>query len=296
MKHLFCFGLGYSAGHIARVLSARGWTVSGTSRTAEGAARLRAQGYQGLVFDGGEAPRDVAHALGTATHLLASIPPDVHGDPALRCLGSVMDRSAALGWIGYFSTVGVYGDAGGGWVDEETPARPASERGKRRIAAETAWLDLGVRADKAVSVFRLPGIYGPGRSAIEDLKDGSAQRIVKPGQVFNRIHVADITQAVLAAIEKAPRSRVFNVTDDEPGPPQDVVAFGAELLGLPVPPDIDFATANLTPMARSFYSESKRVSNRRMKRELGVSLQFPSYREGLRDVAARHGDGGDRIR
>nr|HPG89260.1 SDR family NAD(P)-dependent oxidoreductase [Hyphomicrobium sp.] len=197
--------------------------------------------------------------------------------------------SPSITWIGYLSTIGVYGDADGGWVDEETEARPGSERGQRRLDAENAWLALGQRTGKASMVFRLPGIYGPGRSTIDDLRAGEARRLIKPGQVFNRIHVVDIATALTAAIDKPHAGRVYNVTDDEPGPPQDVVAYGAELLGLPVPPGLDFATADLTPMARSFYSESKRVSNARMKSELGVALKYPNYRDGLRDILQSSG-------
>ena len=281
MTHLLCFGFGYSASVLARRLSSRGWTVTGTSTTDAGASRVRSLGYHGVVFDGTAKTQAVSAAIATTTHILLSIPPGASGDPALRVYGSDIAASPALTWIGYLSTVGVYGDSGGGWVSEETPARPSSERGMRRLDAETAWLTLSHRSDKAVMVFRLPGIYGPGRSTIDDLKAGTARRLVKPGQVFNRIHVEDIALAVEAAIGKPKAGRVYNVTDDEPAPPQDVVAYGAQLLGLPVPPDLDFATATLSPMARSFYSENKRVSNGRMKAELGVQLAFPSYREGL---------------
>jgi hypothetical protein len=289
MSHLFCFGLGYSAGVLSQRLAAQGWQISGTSTSAAGAARITAYGYSGFVFDGKTATPDVTAALHHATHLLLSIPPGPSGDPALRVYGADLSQSPKLAWIGYFSTVGVYGDANGGWVSEDTEARPASERGQRRLEAENAWLDLGRASGKAVTVFRLPGIYGPGRSAIDDLRNGMARRIVKPGQVFNRIHVDDIATAVAAAIAAPPRTRIYNIVDDEPAAPQDVVAYGAELLGLPVPPDLDFATAALSPMARSFYSESKRVSNARMKAELGVRLAYPSYREGLQRLARQTG-------
>ena len=287
MNHLFCFGLGYSAGVLGQRLAAQGWRISGTSTSAAGAERLTARGYAGYVFDGQHATPEVTAALHDVTHVLLSVPPGEHGDPALRVYGAELSNSPKLTWIGYFSTVGVYGDTGGGWVSEETEARPGSERGQRRLAAENAWLDLGRSAGKAVTVFRLPGIYGPGRSTIDDLRDGTARRIIKSGQVFNRIHVDDIATAVAAAIAKPAPSRIYNVVDDEPAAPQDVVAYGAKLLGLPVPPDLDFATAALSPMARSFYSESKRVSNARMKAELGVRLAYPSYREGLQRLA-RH--------
>lgn len=286
MNSLFCFGLGYSAGVLAHRLKREGWAIAGTSTRADGAAALSAAGFRGLVFDGHTANPDVAHALQDATHVLLSVPPDADGDPALRLHGADIAQSPRLKWIGYFSTVGVYGDAAGGWVSEETEARPASERGQRRLEAENSWRALGRRSGKAVIVFRLPGIYGPGRSAIDDLRAGTARRIVKPGQVFNRIHVEDIAGAVAGAMARPRADAVYNVTDDEPSPPQDVVAYAAKLLGVACPPDIDFATAVLSPMARSFYSESKRVANGLMKTDLGIRLVYPTYREGLAAIAA----------
>lgn len=284
MSHLFCFGLGYSAGVLAERLQGQGWTISGTATSDAGAARLRARGYRGIVFDGSRASPEVAAALRDSTHVLLSIPPEPDGDPALRCHGDDMAASRSLSLIGYFSTIGVYGDAQGGWVDEETVPRPGTLRGQRRLDAENMWLALGTCTDKRVVVFRLPGIYGPGRSTLDDLRAGTARRLIKPGQVFNRIHVEDIASGVEAAMTAHKPSRVYNLVDDEPAPPQDVVAFGAELLGMSCPPDIDFATATLSPMAQSFYSESKRVSNVRMKAELGVRLAYPTYREGLRAI------------
>ena len=287
MTHLLSFGLGYSAGVIASRLSERGWSITGTSTTENGAERINALGYKSVVFDGKLKAADARAALNSVTHILLSIPPDAAGDPALRIYGDDISASHSITWIGYFSTVGVYGDTGGGWVSEDTEARPASERGKRRLDAENAWLNLGQRSGKVVMIFRLPGIYGPGRSTIDDLHAGTARRIIKPGQVFNRIHVDDIASAVEAGIAQPSTGGVFNVTDDEPGPPQDVVAYAANLLGLPIPPDLDFATATLSPMARSFYSESKRVSNARLKQVLRVKLAYPSYREGL-EAIVRH--------
>jgi len=285
MSHLFCFGLGYSAAAIARRLKAEGWDVSGTSTRPDGVEALRREGYNGLLFDGRTVSEPVTSVLRCATHILLSIPPDADGDPALRLHGDDIANNLAITWIGYFSTVGVYGDAKGDWVDEYTPAKPASERGRRRLQAENAWRDLGRTAGKTVSVLRLPGIYGPERSAIDDLRAGTARRIVKPGQVFNRIHVDDIATATIAATRQARAEAIYNVTDDLPGPPQDVIAYAAGLIGVPAPTELDFATADLTPMARSFYSESKRVSNRLMKQELGVQLAYPTYREGLAAIA-----------
>ena len=284
MSHLFCFGLGYSASVLAARLGAQGWTISGTSRDVGGVAALSARGFRGMLFDGTSASGLIADELQRATHVLLSIPPDASGDPALRWHGDDMAASLSLHWIGYFSTVGVYGDSAGAWVDEDTEARPGSERGQRRLDAERAWLSLGEDSRKAAVMFRLPGIYGPGRSTIDDVKAGTARRLIKPGQVFNRIHVDDIASAVQASMGRSTTNRIYNVTDDLPSPPQDVVAYAAQLLGAPIPPDIEFATAAVSAMGRSFYSESKRVSNARMKRELGVTLAYPSYREGLRAI------------
>ncbi len=289
MNHLFCFGLGYSAGVLAKRLASRGWTISGTSTSVQGVERIKSAGYHGYVFDGRSAPADISAAIKAATHILLSIPPSATGDLALAQFADDLAHSPHLAWIGYFSTVGVYGDAHGGWVDETTPAKPTSERGLRRLTAETQWTEFAHRNGKSVAIFRLPGIYGPGRSAIEDVREGTARRIIKPGQVFNRIHVADIANAVEAAISRPHVTGIFNVTDDEPGPPQDVVSYAAELLKLPPPPDIDFVNAELSAMARSFYSESKRVRNTRLKNELGVQLQYPSYREGLKSILNHSG-------
>ena len=281
MNHLFCFGLGYSSGAVANLLSKRGWRISGTSTSLAGAGRLTDQGYRGLTFDGTTANQNIEEELNSATHVLLSIPPGAVGDPAFLQHGRDIAESKSIAWIGYFSTVGVYGDAQGGWVSEETEAKPGSERGQRRLAAEENWLKLAREAGKHAAVFRLPGIYGPGRSAIDDVLGGTARSIIKPGQVFNRIHADDIAAAVIASIERPHPGRVYNVTDDEPGPPQDVVNFAAGLLGHPPPPSMDFATATLSPMARSFYSENKRVANTRMKAELGILLKYPNYRDGL---------------
>lgn len=286
-RTLFIFGLGYSAHQIAARLSAQGWHIAGTSRTSEGCQQLEENGWQAFVFDGERGNASVAEALKTASHILLSIPPGQAGDPAYLHFSDVISASPSIEWIGYLSTIGVYGDSGGAWVDEETPAEPGSERGKRRLDAEMSWQSLGSASKKAVSVFRLPGIYGPGRSAIEDLRNGRARRLVKSGQVFNRIHVDDIATSVIAAID-ANMSGVFNVTDDEPAPSHEVVDYAARLLGVDAPPKIDFETADLTPMARSFYSECKRVSNSKLKRDLGVSLAFPTYREGLQAIADLH--------
>jgi nucleoside-diphosphate-sugar epimerase len=285
MKRLFCFGLGYSASRIARNLAAEGWSVAGTARGPDGAAAIAAQAYEAFVFDGSAPNAEVAAALATATHVLVSVPPG-QDDPVLHHYAHDLRNAASLSWIGYLSTIGVYGDSQGAWIDETAPTEATSTRGGQRIVAEAAWLDVGAARGIPTHVFRLAGIYGPGRSAIDRLRDGTAHRIVKPGQVFNRIHVDDIAQTVRATIDSTATSQIYNVTDDEPAPPQDVVVYAAELIGFTPPPEIPFEHAVLSPMARSFYADNKRVSNARLRQELGVTLKFPTYREGLRAVLA----------
>jgi nucleoside-diphosphate-sugar epimerase len=285
VSRLFCFGLGYSAAVLARRLVLHGWSVGGTVTNAGKAEALARTGYEMFVFDGMAPNATVGDALNAATHVLLSIPPDADGDPASRHYGKAIAASPAVKWIGYFSTVGVYGDSNGAWVDEETPARPGTERGQRRLDAEIAWREVSKKGRKALVIFRLPGIYGPGRSAIDQLRAGTARRIFKPGQVTNRIHVEDIATAVEASLKFSEGTRVFNVTDDLPAPPQDVIEYGAELLSVPCPPASNLDDAGLSPMARSFYTENKKVSNARMKAELGVTLAYPTYVEGLKAIA-----------
>ncbi len=292
MSRLFCFGLGYSAQALARRLADKGWIVQGTSSRVAGAVRLAAMGYEAFVFDGIAPGPGIRAALREATHVLVSIPPVAAGDPCdplgdlvLRHHGQDLAEADNLQWIGYLSTIGVYGDRQGEWVDETSALRPTSERSIRRIPAERFWLLLGEWSGKCVQIFRLAGIYGPGRSAIESLRAGTAKRIVKPGQVFNRIHVDDIAGILAAAIENGGRHDIYNVTDDEPAPPQDLVAHAARLLGMAPPPEIAFAETKLSEMARSFYSDNKRVRNERIKADLGVGLLYPTYREGLEAIA-----------
>lgn len=250
----------------------------GTTRDRDGFQRIAAQGFDLLAFDGETAAPALLDAIAEATHIVVSAPPDERGDPVLRVCGEAIAAAPRLEWIGYLSTIGVYGDHGGGWVNEETPPNPSSARSRERLAAENAWLAL---PNARVQIFRLSGIYGPGRSAIEKLLAGDRQTVFKPGQVFNRIHVEDIAATLEAAIARETPSRVFNITDDEPAPPQDVTAFAAGLLGMAPPPLTPIEGAALSPMARSFYAENKRVRNERIKRELGVELAYPTYREGL---------------
>ena len=240
MNHLLCFGLGYSARELARCLKAEGWRVTGTTRSAESAARLTSEGFETLVFDGTKPNDQLAEAVRGASHVLVSAGPDEHGDPTLRCHGEDMAAVRGLKWIGYLSTIGVYGDQQGQWVDETVMPKPVSQRSRWRLAAEENWIVFGEESEHAVQLFRLSGIYGPGRNPLQKLIDGTARRIDKPGQVFNRIHVADIAGALQASIACPAPGRIYNVTDDEPAPPQDVVAYGAELLGIDPPPLIPF--------------------------------------------------------
>ena len=276
---LLTLGHGYSAGRLAATLP--GWRRLGTVRAPAGAAALAAAGVEPVLWDDDAA---VAAAVAAASHVLVSVPPDAEGDPVLRRLGGALG-AARPEWVGYLSTTGVYGDRGGGWVDENGALDAVNERSRWRVAAERDWLATGL----PVMVFRLAGIYGPGRSALDRLREGRAQRVVKEGQVFSRIHVDDIAGVLRAAMARGKPGRAYNVADDEPAPPQDVIAFAAELLGVPAPPEVAFEDAGLPAMARSFYAESKRVSNRRIKEELGVVLAHPSYREGLRAILAAGG-------
>jgi nucleoside-diphosphate-sugar epimerase len=284
MSKLFCFGLGYSAEALSRRLAPKGWQIAGTSRTADKTDHIAGLGYDAYLFDGTARVEAVANALSDTTHVLVSAGPGDQGDPALLCFADDLAKASNLRWIGYLSTIGVYGDMGGAWVDEETAPHATSQRAIRRAQAERQWLDFGERAGKNVQIFRLGGIYGPGRSAIDDLREGTCRRIIKPGQVFNRIHVEDIANVLFAATAGRGQHATYNVTDDQPAPPQDVIEYAAELLGVPPPPELPFETADLSPMARSFYSANRRVSNARMKTDLGVTLSFPTYREGLRSI------------
>lgn len=279
MTRLFCFGLGYSAEALARRVRPLGWHVAGTARTAEGQARLTSLGYEAFVFDGATPGAGISDALADATHVLVSAGPDLDGDPTLRFHESDLARASNLGWIGYLSTIGVYGNTDGAWIDEAAAPNPGSERAKRRVAAENAWLAFGGAHGKRVQIFRLGGIYGPGRSALDDLRDGTARRIVKPGQVFNRIHVDDIAGSLLH-LARGESGGVFNITDDMPSAPQDVIEFAADLMGIDPPPALDFETADLSPMARSFYGENKRVSNARIK-AAGYAFVHANYRDAL---------------
>ncbi|WP_425093850.1 SDR family oxidoreductase [Tropicimonas sp. S265A] len=275
---LLSFGHGYSARALARRLRAQDWRVIGTTRSAEKADTLRDEGVDPLIWPGA----DMTGALAHATHMLLSAAPGPDGDPVLTMLRDAIAAAApTLEWVGYLSTTGVYGDHDGKWVDEATPLTPATKRGQARVEAETAWRALAKETGLPLHIFRLAGIYGPGRGPFAKVRAGTARRIIKQGQVFSRIHVEDIAQILEASIRHPNPGAAYNVCDDDPAPPEDVIAHAAELLGLPVPPAIPFETADMTPMARSFYAESKKVRNDRIKDELGVKLLYPSYRDGL---------------
>ena len=272
---LISFGHGYCARTLARRLIPQGWTVHGTTRDPERARTLAAEGVIPLLWPDG----DVAEALQQASHVLVSVGPKDGDDPVLaQFSGPIAAAAPRLEWVGYLSTTGVYGDHQGGWVDETTPLTPGTERGRARVAAEDAWRAI---PGLPVHIFRLAGIYGPGRGPFARVRNGTARRIIKPGQVFSRTHVEDIAQVLEASMRHPDPGAVYNVCDDEPAPPQDVIAHAADLLGVPRPPEVPFDAADLSPMARSFYAESKRVDNTRIKRDLGVTLRYPDYRAGL---------------
>lgn len=270
-RTLLSIGHGFSARALTPLLLNRGWRILGTTRSEEKAAILEKEGIIPLIWPGETLPID------QATHVLTSVAPGIEGDPVLNECHDVLKAASHLEWVGYLSTTGVYGDHGGGWVDENASLTPATKRGQARVTAEAAWAKLGL----PLHIFRLAGIYGPGRGPFAKVRAGTARRIIKEGQVFSRTHVEDIAQVVLASIDRPNPGAAYNVCDDNPAPPQDVIAYAAKLLGLPIPPEVAFEDADMTPMARSFYSDSKKVRNDRIKDELGVELLYPTYQSGL---------------
>ncbi|WP_419907846.1 NAD-dependent epimerase/dehydratase family protein [Hoeflea sp.] len=285
---LMILGAGYSGRAIAAELSGKAEWIGGTTRSADNFPALKPLGIEPFLFDGQALSAELGDAMRGVTHLVQSAAPDADGDPLLRLAGLRLDRMMPdLEWVGYLSTVGVYGDHQGAWVDEETKCRPVSQRSQDRLVAENDWQGFSQRTGVPVAIIRLSGIYGPGRNAFVNIKRGRARRLVKPGQVFNRIHVADIAGATAHLIAEQ-AGGVWNVTDDLPAPPQDVVAYACELMGVEPPPEIDFDTADLSPMARSFYGECKRVSNRKLK-DSGYAFRFPDYQRAL-ETLWRDGD------
>jgi nucleoside-diphosphate-sugar epimerase len=284
---LFVFGAGYVGLAFARRLSEDGWDVSASARDPAAAGGLAKLGIDPADPTDGSA---FAAALAGADAVLVTAPPDAGGCPAIGPISAALTVSPAKpGWIGYLSSTGVYGDREGRWVFEDSPLAAQSVTGARRVAAEAAWLNLGRGADLVVSLFRLPGIYGPGRSAFDRLRDGTARRLIRPGQVFSRIHVDDLTSALAASIARPRGGGIYNLCDDEPCPPQDVVAWAARLIGVAPPPQVAFDAASAPAASVRFFSESKRVSNARAKAELGWRPAYPSYREGLRAILAAEG-------
>jgi nucleoside-diphosphate-sugar epimerase len=288
-KQLFIFGVGYAGLQIARLALREGWSVAGTATTEGKVEQLRAEGIVAELFAPPDFPLSAPFAA--ATHILSTIPPDQSGDPAVQqCIGCFRNKKPQAAWIGYLSTTGVYGDTGGAWVDETAAPRPGPARSRHRLAAERGWQALGREYGIPVHLFRLPAIYGPGRSALDQIVAGTARPVDKPGQVFCRIHVEDLARAVLASMSRPapPPGAVYNVSDDEPAPQTDVIAFAARLLGRPVPPPVPYneAAPAMSDMARSFYAENRRVRNDRVKTELGVALRYPTYREGLEAIRA----------
>jgi hypothetical protein len=276
-ESLFCFGLGYSAGFLARALTREGWSIRGTTREAP----TDGEEFPLDRFLRGQPLADGARSLAGSTHVLISVPPDERGCPVLDEHGSDIAMLAGLAWVGYLSTTNVYGDRGGGWVDESSPVMPSGERGRRRVQAEAGWLDLHQRLGVPIHIFRLAGIYGPGRSALDALARGTARRVAKPGQVFSRIEVEDLVAVLRASMARPRTGAIYNVCDDEAAAPEDVIAYAASLLGIEPPALEDFGQADLSPLAKSFYDDNKRVANQRIKDELGVRLRYPTYREGL---------------
>ena len=278
MKKLLSFGHGYSAQALVKLLPAD-WTVVSTTRKTEKFDLLESQGVTPVQWPGS----DLGDHINTATHVLISAAPDADGDPVLReWRDLIAARADQFDWVGYLSTTGVYGDHNGDWVDESAPLTPATKRGQMRVSAEAEWRSLGL----PLHIFRLAGIYGPGRGPFSKVRNGTARRIIKSGQVFSRTHVDDIARVLWASINRPNPGAAYNVCDNDPAPPQDVIEYAAELLGLPIPPAEDFETAEMTPMARSFYAESKKVKNDRIKDELGVELLYPDYKSGLRALLA----------
>jgi nucleoside-diphosphate-sugar epimerase len=284
--NLFVFGAGYSARAAIDALRREGGVeVSATTRTLQKAQDLTGSGIVPHLFEGTEPSETVSAALAHATHLLISIAPGPDGDPVLLHHGADIVAAPRLRWIGYYSTIGVYGDADGAWIDEGAATEPLSARNRYRLDAEARWRDLADGRNTPLAILRLAGIYGPGRSPFDKLRNGTARRINKPGQVFNRIHVADIG-AITAAAARAELSGIFNLADDEPAPPQDVIAQAAELIGMAPPPEVAFEDADLSPMAKTFYAGNRRVSNAKIKSALGHGLLYPTYREGHAAILA----------
>lgn len=272
-KSLLCIGYGFSARALAPVLQNLGWSITGTTRNPARVPEMLAEQVVPIIWPGD----DLYAALSNASHLLISAAPSTQGDPFL---GTIDLAAHKFSWVGYLSTTGVYGNHDGAWVDETAPLNPTTKRGQYRVQAEAAWIATTL----PVHIFRLAGIYGPGRGPFSKVRNGTARRIIKPGQMFSRIHADDIAQVLAASISQPRPGAIYNLCDDDPAPPQDVLAYAAQLLNMPLPPKVDFALAEMTAMARSFYAENKRVRNNLIKSELNIALKYPSYKDGLQSL------------
>jgi len=282
---LFCFGLGYTAMALSRRLDAEGWTIRGTCQNVKRRHALSALGIKAEVFDGKQRMTS-ASILANSTHVLISIPPTLEGDPALYHHAKDIADIGSVRWVGYLSTTGVYGNHNGNWVDETSTLKPTSQRSERRLLAENGWRDWGRRTNIPTQIFRLASIYGPGRSVIDRIKAGTATRISKPGHYFSRIHVEDLATALSASINRPAPEGLYNVCDDEPAEPASVTAYAYNLLGRSPPTEISIDDAQLSPKARTFWRDNKRVRNNRIKEQLGVELAFPNYRSGLHNLVS----------
>ena len=279
---LFCFGLGFSSQALAKRLLPQGWDVSGTVRGEQ--EDSRAKNISVCFFDGCRATTEISEAISHATHLLITIPPQPSGDVVLENFAEEISRARQLQWIGYISSTGVYGDTQGEWVDESSPLLASTERNRQRIEVESAWLKIGKDHRLPVMIFRCVGIYGPGRNLLVSVRQGRARRIDKPGLVFSRIHSEDLAQTLEASMKKPQFGEIYNVSDDCPSPPVEAVEYACSLLGVEPPPLVPFEEADLSPTARGFYITNKRVSNKKIKQELGVALRYPDYRSGLNEL------------
>lgn len=285
-NRLFCFGYGYSCDYLGYALHRLGnWQIVGTTRDLQKKALMKERGIKGLIFDYERPLNDPELFFDGVTHMLISTPPDDEGDPVFRMheedIVRIARQKGDLKWIGYLSSTGVYGDRGGEWVDEITEIQPTTKRGSRRAKAESQWLSLYHNFELPVHVFRIAGIYGPGRSALDSVRAGVARRIEKEGHVFSRIHVDDIVQVLMASMNNPAPGQIYNLADDEPAPSHEVIGYACALLGMEPPPLVPFAQADMAPIAHSFYRDNKRVANDKIKSELGIKLKYPDYKRGL---------------
>ncbi len=281
-KHLFCFGYGYSCDYLGHeLMQAGGWRISGTTRDSDRRKELRARGVNAYLFDCDMPLADPVNALKDVTHVLISTPPSNDGDPTFNLHAQDILNLPKLEWVGYLSTTGAYGDRGGGWVDENSELRPTTKRGSRRMKVEKQWLSLYKSHGLPVHIFRSAGIYGPGRSALDSVRSVIARRIDKKGHYFNRIHVEDLTQSLIASMLNVNAGEAYNICDDLPVPSHEVIDYACKLLDLESPPLIPFDKVDLAPIHQSFYADNKRVRNDKMKKELGITLKYESYKQGL---------------